>query len=320
MKLQDKVVVVAGGAGFIGSHIVDALIPLRPAKIIVLSNFFLGKRENLIQAQQQYPNLKVIEQDLTDFEETRKVFEQEKMDVVFNLAMVPLPTSLVKPAWTYRQNINITLNLCELSRAGTFQTLIQFSSSEAYGTAQYIPMDENHPIDPTTPYAASKAATDHIALTYSRTFGIEISIIRPFNTYGPRQNAAKFAGIIPLTIKRIMQGEDVVILGDGEQTRDYIYVTDTAQAAIDICCNTATRGKVINIGSGRETSINNLVSLIASEMNYKEPFVKKETRPGDVKRHLADISLAKNIIGFSPKVSLEEGIPKTVAWYKKQEA
>jgi UDP-glucose 4-epimerase len=246
-----------------------------------------------------------------------KIMKNESIEVVFNLAVIPLPTSLTKPRWTFEQNINITLSTCELARNGFFDTLIHFSSSEAYGTCEYAPMDENHPLNSTTPYAASKASSDQLIFSYCKTFGIDAAIIRPFNNYGPRQNEGNYAGVIPLTIKRILNGEPPVIYGDGKQTRDYLYVTDTANAAVDIYGNKNTRGKVLNIASGKEISIETLIKMIAECLEYNKPISYEQSRPGDVRRHVADICLAEELIDFKPEIGFEEGLKLTIEWYKK---
>ena len=315
-SLKNKSIMVTGGAGFIGSHVVDQLVKEEPENIIVATNLFLGKIENLTEAKNKFPNLKIIKQDMSDLDGVEYALNENPVDVVFNLAVVPLPTSHVRPKWTYLQNVLITAHLLELSRKNAFKTLIQFSSSEVYGTAKYIPMDESHPIDPTTPYAASKAATDQMTISYHRTFGLDMSIVRPFNTYGPRQNAkGGFLALIPLTMSRILKNEDLVINGDGNQTRDWIYVEDTARGAVEVAKHDSTRGKIINIGSGKEVTINEIVRLIVEHTNYQKPIVYKEARAADVRRHYADISLAKKLINFKPQYSIDKGVRKTVDWY-----
>jgi len=317
MEIRNKVVVVTGGAGFIGSHLADRLILEKPEKIIVASNFFLGKLDNLKEAKSKFENLEVCNIDITDYKEFKRLIEKNSTDIIFNLAVIPLPTSLEKPEWTFEQNLKMSLNVCELFRLGLFKKLVQFSSSEAYGSAVCVPMDEKHPLNPSTPYAASKAATDHLALSYNKTFGLDICVVRPFNNYGPRQNAGKYAGLIPLTVTRILNNEDLIIQGTGSQTRDFIYVTDTADAAVNLCkCGNAV-GKIVNVASGKELTINYIVNMIKSLMEYKKAIIYKEARIGDVQRHFADIKLAKELIDFEPKVSFEEGIRKTVEWYKK---
>ena len=317
MSLKNKSVLITGGAGFIGSHLVDALVEKEPETLVVVDTFFIGKESNLERAHQIYPSLKVYKHDASDQEMMGKILENEGIDVVFNLAVIPLPASLIRPKWTFEQNVNITLSVCELARANNFETLVHFSSSEAYGSAVYVPMDENHKLGALTPYAASKAAADLLVLSYYTVFGIDVSIVRPFNNYGPRQNEGTYAGVIPITIKRILAGEPPIIYGDGEQTRDYTYVSETAEAALQIYNCKKTRGKILNIGSGKETSIQYLVKTIMKILDCDMPITYEEERPGDVRRHIADISLARKLINFEQKIDLEEGLRKTVAWYQK---
>ena len=317
MSVKNKSVLVTGGAGFIGSHLVDRLIKEEPENLVVVDNLFLGKEANLEEARENYPNLKIYNQDASDYETMSEIMKNEGTEVVFNLAVIPLPASLTKPRWAFEQNVNITLTICELARNDYFDTLIHFSSSEAYGTSEYAPMDEKHPLNGTTPYAASKAASDQLVYSYCKTFGIEAAIIRPFNNYGPRQNEGSYAGVVPLTIKRILNNEAPVIYGDGKQTRDYLYVTDTANAAIDVYDSKNARVKVLNIASGKEISIETLIKLIAKYLNCDKQIVYERERPGDVRRHIANIYLAEDLIGFKPTVSPKEGLKLTVEWYKK---
>jgi len=317
VNLNNKSVLVTGGAGFIGSHLVDRLIDEKPANLVVVDNFFLGKEDNLNEAKQKYPRLKIYRQDAADFKTMKSLVKRQGIQVVFNLAVIPLPASIEKPRWVYEQNNDITLCFCELAREGCFETLIHFSSSEAYGTCQYSPMDESHPLVPTTPYGASKAASDLLVLSYIKTFNIDAAIIRPFNNYGPRQNEGSYAGVIPLTIKRILSGESPVIYGDGKQTRDYIFVTDTTEAAVQIYNHETTRGRIINIGSGSEITINKLLKTISQHMNYDKTIVYENERLGDVRRLIANIDLARDLIGFKPKTDFDNGLKLTIDWYRK---
>jgi UDP-glucose 4-epimerase len=314
---RNKSILVTGGAGFIGSHLIDALIKEGPEEIIALCNFSLGKEENLREALQAFPKLKIIKASLANFDECKKVFEENNVDVVFNLAVVTLLASLEKPAWSVKENMDMITTICELQRLDKFQRLIHFSSSEAYGTAQFVPMTEGHPLVPETPYAAAKAAADHVVGSYARTFKTDSTVVRPFNNYGPRQHAGKYAAIIPLTVRRIMAGEPITINGDGNQTRDFIFVKDTADAAIQIAKSKSAAGKTINVASGRETTMNRVVELISQELGYNGNVEHREARPGDVRRHFADISLAKELVGWQPKTKFEDGIKTTVEWYKK---
>jgi UDP-glucose 4-epimerase len=315
MSLTNKSVVVTGGAGFIGSHLVDRLIDERPGNLVVIDNFSLGKERNLRWAKQRYPKLKIYKQDATKERQIEAILENEGVDVVFNLAIVPLPVCLVKPKLAWDINVKLASVICELARKEHFETLIHYSSSEAYGSAQNIPMNEEHPLKPSTPYGASKIASDHLVLSYIQTFGIDASIVRPFNAYGPRQNEGTYAGVIPIVITRIFHGKSPIIYGDGLQTRDYTYVTDLVDATVRIYNVKATRGRVLNIASGQETTIKDLVLKIADLMNFKKPVIHEEPRAGDVRRFFGSNLLAKNLIGYQPRIALEEGLKLTVKWY-----
>jgi len=318
MRLTNKSILVTGGAGFVGSHLVEKLIDEKPDNLVVVDNFYLGKKRNLYFAKQKFHDLKIYNQDATKQKEMEKIFKDENVDVVFDLAVIPLPTSLVEPKWSYDTNVKLASTMCELARKDVFKTLIHYSSSEAYGSAVQVPMCEDHPLKPTTPYGASKIASDHLLSSYYMTFGIDVSILRPFNVYGPRQNEGTYAGVIPLTIKRILQGDSPVIHGDGLQTRDYTYVTDLVEATIKTYKVKATRGKPLNIASGKETTIKELISKIAKLMNCKKPIIYDKPRPGDVRRFFGSDSLAKKLINYQPKVDFEEGLKHTIKWYTRR--
>jgi UDP-glucose 4-epimerase len=193
---------------------------------------------------------------------------------------------------------------------------VHFSSSEAYGDAIKIPMTEDHPLIPSTPYAASKVASDYIALSYLKTFGLEVIIIRPFNNYGPRQNEGSYAGIIPIVVKKVQHGKPIEIFGDGKQTRDFSFVIETATAALRLSKKEEAIGKIINLASGKETSINRLVRNMLKVMGVNHyPIVHTDPRPGDVRRHCGGIKLANKLIGFKSKIPLEEGLRETINWY-----
>ncbi|NNL75552.1 MAG: NAD-dependent epimerase/dehydratase family protein [Desulfobacterales bacterium] len=321
LELRNKKILVTGGAGFIGSHLVDALIQEQPGNLIVIDNLFLGKKENLDSAFDQYPSLTFIEQDASEYEAMQSIIRKYKIDVTFNLAVIPLPTSLERPKWTVDQNIAITTTLCNLAKEQEFKTLIHFSSSEAYGSAIKVPMSEEHVLSPTTPYAASKAADDHVVLSFCETFNIDASILRPFNNYGPRQNDKAYAGIIPIVINKVVGGEPIEIFGDGEQTRDFLYVADTAYAAVAMYKFVQTRGQVTNVASGQEISVNSLVKTLLKILKAENhPVVHTDPRPGDVRRHCADIKKAQNLLNFNPKTNINDGLKATVNWYLQKVA
>jgi UDP-glucose 4-epimerase len=321
VNISGKKVMVTGGAGFIGSHLSEYLVKLGVDKLIIVDNFSLGKDAN-IKHLYKLDNVEVYRADASDIKIMTTIFENHSIDVVFNLAVIPLPASLIDPKKIVDENVSITSTICELQRKDKFKTLINTSSSEAYGTAAYPKgmMDESHPTYPITPYAASKLASDHIALSYMKTFNLDTSIVRPFNTYGPRQNEKSYAGVIPLTISRILKGESPVIYGDGLQTRDYTYVEDIAKAIPKFYEEKSTRGKVINLASGKESTIKEIINKIMDVMNYNGTIIYLPSRPGDVRRHLGDISLAEKLIGYKPTIGFQDGIKKTVDWYKQNTA
>src|SRR5579859_193317 len=314
-----KHVLVTGGAGFIGSHLVDLLLSEGVKELTIIDNFFLGNTANLAEASQHRPDLQVLHVDVSDDRAVREVFSRlEAVDVVFDLAVIPLPTSLERPQFCFETNVKITSTLCELLREGRFGTLVHFSSSEAYGSARKVPMSEEHPLEPLTPYAASKAASDHLVRTYAATFGVDALVVRPFNNYGPRQNDQQYAGVIPTMLRCAFEGRVFTIFGDGQQTRDYIYATDTVRAALDLYACSEARGKVINIASGQEISIAALKSKIEQILGYEIPTEYHDPRPGDVRRHLADITLLKSLIPFEPQVSIDEGLSSTIEYYRQR--
>jgi UDP-glucose 4-epimerase len=306
-------VMVVGGAGFIGSHLVDALVEA-DHQVAVVDNLFLGKRENV------HPEAEFYLCDAADPLELKIVMGQAKPEFVYNLAVMPLPHSLVYPLENVITNVKITTNLLELQSNFWFYRMVHFSSSEVYGTALYTPMCESHPLEASTPYAASKAACDLICMSYYRTFGNRVSILRPFNNYGPRQNDQSYAGLIPLTINRIIKGDPVAIHGDGKQTRDYIYVEDTAQAAMLYLRRDDLDGDTINIASGQDMSVIDTVDEINLLMGkyIKEPIVFKRERPGDVRKLVADVTKAKEKLLFFATTPLRQGLEKTIAFYENK--
>ncbi len=316
MKLAGKNVLVTGGAGFIGSHLIDRLIQENPANLVVVDNFFLGREENLRPARQNFPGLKVIRMDSADLAAMRTVMQDEKIEVVFDLAVIPLPTSLIYPAWVVQSNVAMATTFCELARTGDIKTLVHCSSSEGYGTAQYVPMDEKHPLAAITPYAASKAAADQVVLSYCKTFNIDAVIVRPFNQFGPRQNDDAYAGIIPIVVRKVQAGKPMEIYGDGDQTRDYIFVRDTVSGIIEVYEHENVRHQVLNLGSGREISVNDLVKTMLEVMGVPDhPVIHTAPRPGDVRRHLASIDLARQLLGINPPGVTHENLKETIDWY-----
>lgn len=313
---QGKSLLVTGGAGFIGSTLVDRLIAEDPAKIVVVDNFFLGHEANLTEARQRRPDLEVIRLDASDVSAMQDVVVTHGIDAVFDLAVIPLPTSLTYPAWTVTTNVGIALTFCELARRGLIERVLHCSSSEAYGSARFVPMDEEHPHDAITPYAASKSAADHIIESYIQTFGIDATVVRPFNNFGPRQNPGSYAGIIPIIVRKVMNGEPIEIHGDGMQTRDFIFVRRTADMIVRVFNSADCRGKVLNVASGHETSVNELVTRVLRVMGFPDhPVIHTPERPGDVRRHCADVTRLRGLLEFEPAAFSDDELTETVNWY-----
>lgn len=317
LSLKNKNILVTGGAGFIGSHLVDELIKEKVNKIVVVDNLFLGKLENLTGARENFKNVVFYKKDASQYNWMREIISKGKIDIIYNLATKALPYSFINPNETYMVNVNLADTLLKLLKEKRYKTLIHFSSSEVYGTSQTVAMSESHPLNPHTSYAAGKASADLQILAWHKFFGLDIAIIRPFNTYGPRQNEGFYAAVIPITIKRILTGQKPILESNGQQTRDFIYVQDVVRAAIEIYRHRNTRGKVINIATGKETSIKFIINLITKSLNYYGPIIRKPERVGDVRRHCADISLAKKLIGFKPTINFIQGLKQTINWYKR---
>lgn len=316
MKIVGSNVLVTGGAGFIGSHVVDQLIKKSPKSITVVDNFFLGREANLYLASEMFSSLEVIRLDASNLSAMRDICKVRNIDYVFDLAVVPLPTSLKYPNWTIQTNIGIVNTFCELMRVEAIEELIHISSSEAYGSARYVPMDEEHPHDAITPYAASKSAGDHIIQSYVKTFGCEIKTIRPFNNFGPRQNLGSYAGVIPIVIKNVLDRKPIEIHGSGEQTRDFIFAPTTADLILKIAESEKTSQEVINLATGHETKIIDLVKDILEIMDASQhPLKYTEPRPGDVFRHCADTTKLKRLLGVTPEAMQMHQLEDTVKYY-----
>jgi len=314
-EIAGSTVLVTGGAGFIGSHLVDGLLAAGAARVIVADDLSLGREENLREAL-AHPQASFARVDCADIDALAALLPAEPLDFCFNLAVIPLPHSLAHPRENVDHNVAMTTAVCELQRTGRIRRVVQYSSSEVYGTAQHTPMDEEHPLRPHTPYAAAKAATDLTALSYAHTFGLETVLVRPFNTYGERQNDGAYAGLLPIVVRRVLAGEPVQIHGDGEQTRDLTYVSDTVAGTLAAATSAAALDGTFNLGHGSESSVNEIVTALLAALGRPDhPVEHVDPRPGDVRRLLADTSRAHAAFGYSPRVSLADGLERTVRWY-----
>lgn len=319
MSFRKGKYIVTGGAGFVGSHLVDALLEAGAAKVAVVDNFFLGNEENFSDAHARHGDaLIVYREDAGDANAMRAVIDAIQPEIVFNLATKALPYSFFNPVGAAQVNMDIATALGECLRLGMYGRLVHVSTSEVYGSAQFVPMTEEHPLLAETPYAAGKAAADLFLKSYVNMFDLDIVTLRPFNNYGPRQNKNNFAAVIPLTIDRILNGEAPVITGDGLQTRDFIFVADTVRNMLALTEHAYEKGGVYNAGSGRETSIKDLVQAICDVMGYDGKIEYVEARTADVRRHMADSSKFDALLGGLNITPLADGIAETVAWYRDQ--
>jgi UDP-glucose 4-epimerase len=314
-KIQNSTILVTGGAGFIGSHLVDRLLDEGAKKVVIVDNMFLGNESNLTDAISRGTVL--YKDDIEIMSSLDYLFEQHDIDIVFNCATKALNYSFVNPKNAFDTNVNGVLNLLEHQRNGSFKTLVHFSTSEVYGSAVYEPMDEKHPINPTTTYAAGKAAADLAVKSYVDMFGLDAFIVRPFNNYGPRQNYQGYlAGVIPVTVRRILNGLAPEIHGTGEQSRDFIYVYDTVDAIIKLY-DVMQAGDSINISTDGQIKIKDLIIRIAEMMHYSGEILRKEARKSDVECHIADNAKIKQLIKYE-LTEFGTGLQDTLEWYKSK--
>ena len=308
-------ILITGGAGFIGSHLCEKYTR-EGHTVLCLDNFMNGNLAN-IRHLLNYKNFKLINGDIRNFDLLEKVIRDA--EVVFHLAaQIHVDRSIIEPQLTYEVNVLGTQNILEVARMYDVKKVIYVSSSEVYGSAEYAPMDENHPLNSPHPYGASKIAADRTCYAYIQTYHTNIVIVRPFNTFGPRQKDTGYGGAISIFVKRALNGMSPIIYGDGNQTRDYTYIEDLVNA-FDLILNYAEPlDKPINLGTGKENKIidvaNTIIDLCGQSGNIKPVHV--EPRPGEVKRLIAEYSLAKKLLGWKPEHTLEDGLKKFINWYK----
>jgi UDP-glucose 4-epimerase len=317
MRLRNKRVVVTGGAGFIGSHVVDELVA-RDNQVLVIDNFLTGRWENIAHLNgngKSNGQVEVRQTDIRDLDEMTRLVAGA--DAVFHLAVADLRLSLNDPETVHDINATGTLRMCQASQSNGVARFVYVSSSEAYGSAAYVPMDEAHPLNPTTVYGASKAAGELYALSYWRAFGLPVVVVRPFNNYGPREPAEGYrAEVIPKFVLRTRAGLPPVIFGDGSQTRDLTWVGDCARGIVAAAECDELGGDSVNIARGREISIAELCNMVLAKLGREdlEPMYLEEGRPGDVRRHFADNSKARRLLGFTPSVDIEQGLELYIQW------
>lgn len=316
MSLARKRILVTGGAGFIGSYVVEGLLR-RNNHVIVFDNFRSGSLENLQDAKNcKKGKLEIIEGDIRSIPALERACKG--VDVVYHLAVEPLTLGLEDPLVVDQVNSTGTLNTLYVAHRSGVQRFNYISSSEVYGTAQKVPMAEDHPLIPRTVYASSKLAGEAYLIGYHNNYGLNYSIIRPFNSYGPRHRDDGYCAVLFRFFQRITKGQPLLVHGDGNQTRDMSYVEDTARGIVLAGESKKLLNNEVNIGTGREISINEIANKVLRVLKSNLKVEHTSPRPGDVRRHLANVRKAKKILGFTPLYSFEEGLKKTWDWYSKK--
>lgn len=311
-------VLVTGADGFIGSHLVELLYQ-KGHEITALAHYNSFGNIGWLSSIQCKENIKIISGDIRDLNFCQTIMED--IDIVFHLAaLIAIPFSYVAPQSYLETNISGTMNVCIAARGNKVKRIVNVSTSEVYGTAQYVPINEDHPLQPQSPYSASKIAAESIAMSFYNSFDLPVTTVRPFNTYGPRQSAR---AIIPTIISQIERGFEEIKLGDISPTRDFNYVEDTCRGIILASEVDKLIGRVVNIGSNTENSVETIAKLIQKIMNKKIKILtdKNRIRPknSEVFRLNCDYSLLKSLTNYDPLIKIEAGLEKTIEWFTKKE-
>jgi len=305
-------VVVTGGAGFIGSALVERLMHAGE-RIVVIDNLVNGKRTNLAHLPTDRVNLRVADvrapQAFAD--------DLDRAHTLFHLACLGLRHSLHAGRENHDVNATGTLNLLEAAHAAGVPRVVHVSSSEVYGSMVAAPMPEDHPLQPTTIYGAAKLAGEAYARAFHSTHGLSVTIIRPFNGYGPRCHHEGDAGeVIPKFVLRALAGRPLIVHGEGTQTRDFTFVDDIAEGIFSAARCDATIGATVNLGSGTAVSILDLAAAVGRTVGREVRVVHDPPRPGDVAALCADTRRAQTLFGFRPTVTLDEGLARLLKWYQ----
>lgn len=309
-----KSILVTGADGFIGSHLVELLASKR-FKVRALSQYNSFNNWGWLEQISCLNDIEVVSGDVRDPFFCKEIMKD--VDCVFHLAaLIAIPYSYNAPQSYIETNVTGTLNICQAAKDIGGIRIIHTSTSEVYGTAQYVPIDEKHPLQPQSPYSASKIGADAMAMSYYNAFELPVTIARPFNTYGPRQSAR---AVIPTIIAQIANGAQEIKLGDVTPTRDFNYVTDTCRGFIELANCSDAIGKAVNIGSNYEISVGDTLNLIKDLMKSNVTFISEDQRlrpeKSEVFRLWCDNSLISELCGFSPQITLEEGLQKTIDWF-----
>lgn len=313
-----KNVLVTGADGFIGSHLVDLLVS-KGLKVRALSQYNSFNNWGWLEDVKCLNEIEVVSGDVRDPFYCKEIMRD--VDCVFHLAaLIAIPYSYTAPQSYVETNVTGTLNICQAARELGGIRVIHTSTSEVYGTAQYVPIDEKHPLQPQSPYSASKIGADAMAMSYFNAFELPLTIARPFNTFGPRQSAR---AVIPTIISQIANGTKEIKLGDVSPTRDFNYVTDTCRGFIELANCSDAIGKTVNIGSNYEISVGDTLNLIKDLMKSDVTFITEDQRlrpeNSEVFRLWCDNSLINQLTGFKPSFSIENGLQETINWFLNPE-
>jgi NAD dependent epimerase/dehydratase len=317
MNLKRKKVLVTGSEGFIGSHLTEKLVKLG-AEVTALVQYNSFNNWGWIDTFDKNirDSINVVTGDVREYDGMKRIINGQ--DVVFHLAaLIAIPYSYLSPMAYVKTNVEGTTNVLEACREYNVEKVVHTSTSETYGTALYVPIDEKHPMQGQSPYSASKIGADKIAESFYRSFNLPVATIRPFNTYGPRQSAR---AVIPTIISQILSGKKQIKLGSLTPTRDFNYVKDTADAFIKVAECDKTVGQVLNAGSNNEISIGDLASKICDIIGKKVDIICDDERlrpeKSEVNRLWADNTKIKELTGWNPKYALDDGLKETIDWIK----
>lgn len=320
VKKEEKImhiqkILVTGGLGFIGSHLCEYFVA-EGKTVLCLDNFMNGNLAN-VRSLLSSRRFKLVNGDIRDFNLMEKIVRD--IDVIIHLAaQIHVDRSIVEPQLTYDVNVLGTLNILELARRYDVHRILHASTSEVYGSAQYTPMDEAHPLNAPHPYGASKTAADRMCYAYIQTYGMDIGIMRLFNTFGPRQKDTGYGGVISIFARRVMNNMAPLIYGDGTQTRDYLYIKDAVKAFDALVKHEPPIEHAVNFGTGTDIRIIDLAHEIIKLCGKKDEVTPKHVapRPGEVKKLVSDSSLARKEFGWTPTYHVAEGLKEIINWYQ----
>ncbi len=314
MDLNHKTILITGADGFIGSHLTEMLVS-KGARVKALSQYNSFNHWGWLEDVNCQDQIEILSGDIRDPHYCKHITKE--VDVIFHLAaLIAIPYSYTAPDSYVDTNVKGTLNICQAALENGVKRVVHTSTSEVYGTAQYVPIDENHPLQPQSPYSASKIGADAIAMSFYNAFNLPLTIVRPFNTYGPRQSAR---AVIPTIITQIADGKKEIRLGDVTPTRDFNYVEDTCRGFIALSECDAAIGETVNIGSNYEISIGDTLNLIKEIMQSDVQFITETQRlrpeKSEVFRLWCDNTKIEKLTGFKPSYTIEEGLRKTIEWF-----